>query len=174
MKTMNNNKIKATILYVLNSIHEGVDFLKLFKIIYFANQRHLSQYGRSIVDDKFVAMQNGPVLTNTYSKLRTDKFDFVERNPEEGYMLFAKELPDMDELSISDIECLDCSIKENKNLTFKALSDKSHDSAWQIAWDSRNGKNSVYMDLIEIARAGGASDEMIDYIKEDLFIDSCL
>ena len=174
MKTVNNDKIKATMLYVLNNIPGGVDFLKLFKIIYFANQMHLSRYGRSIIDDQFVAMQNGPVLTDTYNKLRKDRFDFIERNPEGGYMVFAKELPDMAELSVSDVECLDRSIKENKNLTFGEISQKSHDAAWQAAWDSRNGKNSVPMELLEIARAGGASAEMTDYIKEDLFIDSCL
>jgi uncharacterized phage-associated protein len=171
---MNNSKIKATILYVLNEIREGVDFLKLFKIIYFANQKHLVNYGRSIIDDKFVAMQNGPVLTDTYNKLRSDHFDFIDRNPEGGYMIFAKELPDMDELSESDIECLKYSIEDNKNLTFGELSEKSHDSAWHLVWDSRGDKNSIPMDLIEIARAGGANDEIIDYIKEDLFIDSCL
>jgi uncharacterized phage-associated protein len=171
---MNNDKIKATILYVLNEIQDGVDFLKLFKIIYFANQRHLANYGRPIIDDQFVAMQNGPVLTDTYNKLRKGRFDYIEKNPEGGYMIFAKELPDMDELSTSDVECLKRSIKENKNLTFGKLSEKSHDSAWKQAWDSRENKNSVPMDLIEIARAGGANSEMIDYIKEDLFIDSCL
>jgi uncharacterized phage-associated protein len=171
---MNNDKIKATILYVLNEIQDSIDFLKLFKIVYFANQRHLADYGRPIIDDKFVAMQNGPVLTDTYNKLRKDQFDYVERNPEGGYMIFAKELPDMDELSESDIEYLRYSIDENKNLTFGELSKKSHDSAWKQAWDSRGNKNSAPMDLIEIARAGGANDEIIDYINEDLFINSCL
>jgi uncharacterized phage-associated protein len=171
---MNANKTKAVILYVLNEIQDGIDFLKLFKIIYFANQSHLARYGRTIIDDKFVAMKNGPVLTDTYDKLRNDKFDFVERNPEGGFMIFAKEIPDMDELSGSDVECLKRSIDENKNLGFGVLSQKSHDSAWQLAWDDRYDKNSVPMDTIEIARAGGASNEMIEYIKEDLFINSCL
>jgi uncharacterized phage-associated protein len=171
---MNHSKIKAVILYVLNEIRDGVDFLKLFKIIYFANQRHLVDYGRSIIDDRFVAMQNGPVLTDIYDKLRSDRFEFIERNPEGGYMIFAKELPDMDELSESDTECLKLSIEENKDLTFGELSGKSHDSAWRLAWDSRGDKNSVPMDLLEIARAGGADEEMIDYIREDLFVNSCL
>jgi uncharacterized phage-associated protein len=171
---MNSNKIKAAILYVLNEIQGGVDLLKLFKIIYFANQEHLVCYGRPIVDDKFVAMHNGPVLTDTYNKIRANRFDFIEKNPEGGYMIFAKERPDMDELSISDVEYLQKSIDENRDLTFGDLSKKSHDSAWQLAWGSRGKKNSVPMDLIEIARAGGADDGMIDYIKEDLFINSCL
>jgi uncharacterized phage-associated protein len=174
MNTDNINKTKACILYVLNEIQDGVDFLKLFKIIYFANQNHLVKYGRVIVDEKFFAMQNGPVLTGTYDSLRNDKLDFIERNPEGGYMIFAKEIPDMDELSVSDVECLTASIDENKNLSFRVLSKKSHDSAWTIAWESRNGNSSVPMDTIEIARAGGASEDIIEYIKEDLFIDSCI
>ena len=171
---MYNGTIKATVLFVLNEFPEGVDLLKLFKIIYFANQRHLAKYGRPIITDSFVAMQNGPVLTDTYDKIRKNRFDFIEKNPEGGYMIFAKEKPDMDELSESDVECLKWSVEENKNLTFGELSRKSHDRAWRIAWDSKGSKNSYPMDLIEIARAGGANGEMIEYIKEDLFIDSCL
>jgi uncharacterized phage-associated protein len=168
------NKTKAIILYILDKIDGGVDLLKLFKIIYFANQRHLAVYGRSIIDDKFVAMENGPVLTDTYNKISDGKFDFIFKNSEGGYMIFPKEKPDIDALSESAVECLDDSIKENENLKFIVLSMKSHDSAWKLAWESRGRKGSVPMDTIEIARAGGASDAMLDYIREDLFIDSCL
>jgi uncharacterized phage-associated protein len=174
MKQRNNEKIKATILYILNAIPDGVDLLKLFKIIYFASRDHLARYGRPIIDDDFVAMKHGPVLTDTFNKLRGGRFSFVEKDPEVGYMIFAREKPDVDELSASDVECLDLSIHDNKNLRFGKLSEKSHDAAWQLAWNSRGNKESAPMDLIEIARAGGADENTLDYIKENLFIDACL
>ena len=46
-------KIRATVLYLLNKFPEGVDYIKLFKIIYFAQQRHLSTYGRVIINETF-------------------------------------------------------------------------------------------------------------------------
>lgn len=70
----------------------------------------------------------------------------------------------MEELSQSDIDCLDTSIKENKNVDIDTLSIKSHDEAWRNAWE----KQKAYpMDTILIAKAGGANESMIEYIKEN-------
>ena len=45
MKTSDQiSKIKATLLYILNHFPQGVDYIKLFKILYFAQQDHLVKY----------------------------------------------------------------------------------------------------------------------------------
>lgn len=67
----------------------------------------------------------------------------------------------MDELSASEILLLNESIEENKNVDFISLSNKSHDSAWTKAI---NGDKAIYD--IDIATAGGASEDMINYIRE--------
>ena len=54
-------KMRAAVLYILHSFPQGVDYIKLFKILYFAQQQHLVNYGRIIVDDTFQARQFGPV-----------------------------------------------------------------------------------------------------------------
>lgn len=40
---------------------KGVDYIKLFKILYFTQRQHLVEYDRTIFDDTFQARQFGPV-----------------------------------------------------------------------------------------------------------------
>ena len=53
-------KLKAAMLYIINNFN-GIDKLRLAKILYFANQKHIKEYGRTIINDKFIAMRHGPV-----------------------------------------------------------------------------------------------------------------
>ena len=45
--------MRAAVLYVLQSFDEGVDYIKLFKILYFAQKEHLVKYGRGVIGDTF-------------------------------------------------------------------------------------------------------------------------
>lgn len=38
-------KMRVVVLYVLQSFYEGVDYIRLFKILYFAQKEHLVKYG---------------------------------------------------------------------------------------------------------------------------------
>lgn len=38
-------KIKAVVLYILKAFPEGVDYIHLFKVMYFAQQDQLKEYG---------------------------------------------------------------------------------------------------------------------------------
>lgn len=184
------DRIKAAILYVLNKTGE-VDFHKLFKILYFADQKHLVRFGREITGDRYDAIQYGPVPTETYDLFRhlsgTDSFvslpaeitalfgSFAFRRVANGSakpvpMVYSDETPDLNELSPSDIDCLSSAIAENKHLNFYALTEKSHDAAWQQARTEAEQTPSLdtTMEPLSIARAGGASAEMIQYITENL------
>ena len=79
----------------------------------------------------------------------------------------------MDELSDSDVQCLDDSFEENRLVDTYDLSKKSHDYAW---YKAREGgySNNPSMNTLDIARAGGASDAMLEYIKESEIVDSIL
>ena len=72
-------KIKAVLLYIMQSFPKGVDYIKLFKILYFAQQDHLVKYGKVLVEDSFRALKHGPVPTYTYKALQ-----IAEGKPLEG------------------------------------------------------------------------------------------
>ena len=162
----NINKALCSIGYILNKINTKVDFHKVFKIIYFADKRHLVEYGSPISGDFFIAMENGPVPSNIYDlfkeirrNLNTDKNMFNEYfSVENRYYISLKTSPDFSHLSKSDVECLEYSINENKDLDFSELTDKSHDSAYKKA-DINNEIN-----FLEMAKDGGADEKTIKYI----------
>ena len=174
-------KIKATLLYILESFPEGVDFIKLFKILYFAQQNHLVKYGRPIVKDTFCALDFGPIPSFTYKAfqcalseepLDCDIKDFnkdfsIQRIKKISYVKGIIKA-DSDELSVSDLNILDNSIRENKDIDSLKLSKKSHDNAWKDAYNRAiDDPEKDRMTIIDIARAGNATEKMIKYIREN-------
>jgi len=173
---MDIDRLKAVVLYVLNSVSEKrLGKHELFKILYFASQKHLVRYGHAIITD-FYAFQHGPVPASLCNYLNEDNpiTASLSVDTETKYVLSPKESPDMDELSDSEVECLDESIKENNGLHFNKLTDKSHDLAWHKAWNNPVGKRGGKMDIIDIAMSANADDNTIEYIKEELELEVAL
>jgi uncharacterized phage-associated protein len=170
----NEEKAIAAVLYVVQKLGGQVDMHKLSKILYFADQKHLVTYGRTILGDEYVPMEYGPVPSTIYNAVK------AINNSETKYKLFADNLklsttkgyrcvsstikPDMDELSKTDVTCLDSSITENGALDFKSLCEKSHKLAWTTAAD----KGLSRIPVEDIAKEAGANDDMIAYIKETI------
>ena len=162
---INLEKTLNSALYILQCLGGESDFHKVFKILYFADQKHLATYGSPISGDLYVAMSHGPVPSKLYDVLKgiresisteraySDLFEIRE-----GYIIFLKMPPNLEILSESNIECLNQSIEENRQLTFKDLTQKSHKSAWAAAANDE-------MNVMDIAHEGGASEEMLKYIE---------
>jgi uncharacterized phage-associated protein len=167
----NEQKAIAAILYISKLLQsEGirVDFHRFFKILYFADSEHLSEYGRPIIGDHYIAMKDGPVPSNIYDILKIVRGDSIFekcKNYSEyfevykNYFIKPKQEANLEELSESDIECLDDSFSKNKKLSYKELKKKSHDSAYYNA--TRDDK----IDFKEMAKVRGADEDMLSYIK---------
>jgi len=177
MKTKDEiDKIKATILHILAHFPDGVDFIKLFKIMYFAQKEHLVKYGRAIIGDSFYALKHGPVPSFTYKAIQVNqgKIKATDDLNEIAMVISlsnnkisAKIDADKDELSVSDIKCLDHAIEKCKDIDSYSLSDISHDIAWKEAYTrSLDDPEKDKMTLIDIATAGNASVDMINKIRE--------
>ena len=169
MKTAINfdEKTIAALLYVVSKLgKEKSEMHSVFKALYFADKKHLANYGRMIINDKYFAMDNGPVPSLIYDgckKSRTSGENFGNFLKMDGHMhIRALRDPDMDELSKSDIECLDAGIFEVKEMNYNERIINSHDDAYNGAW---NHKHNSQISIIEIARAGGAHDEMIQFLS---------
>jgi uncharacterized phage-associated protein len=169
MSTFSIDKTKAieSIKLVLLNIGGKSDFHKLFKILYFADQKHLVKYGDPIIGDTYIAMKNGPVPSQIYSSfnlLRSGIVNGFNENFEvQDYFIYLKNSKiDLDEFSESEIECLTESIEENRNFTFDQLTKKSHGLAYRKA--DLNDSISFF----DIALEGGANQEMIKYINHQI------
>ena len=172
-------KIKATLLYILKNFPNGVDFIKLFKILYFAQQDHLVKYGRGIVNENFYALKHGPVPSYSYKALQFasgkkiigDFDEFLIGIEVKDDLVFSKIQPDLDELSGTDMKFLDASLNKHKDTKPYDLSELSHDDAWEKACERvEDDPEKNIMTIIDIARAGGATEKMIYYIRENQLI----
>ncbi|MBR5935414.1 MAG: SocA family protein [Bacteroidaceae bacterium] len=179
-------KIKATVLYVLGQMPQGVDYIHLFKILYFAQQKHLVTYGMPLIEDTFCARKHGPVPTLTYKVLKASESgqSFEQKEMQEylsavkvelidGHqMVMAIQKADMDELSKSDVLVLDECINRLSNIDAFDLSDLSHDKAWLKAKRTadRTGEDAK-IPMYDIADAGGATKEMLSVIRERQWIE---
>lgn len=175
-------KLKAAVLYIINKCGE-IDFIHLFKILYFAERKQYAEYGQHLISDSFCALERGPVPSYLYDAVKkvvgmpSANHPHMELlthalapgNGECHYMLKAIENPDMDELSEADIEALDISYAENINKDIRTLSSDSHDEAWNEAWNK--SRHSV-INPLWIAKAGGASEEFLQYISDSEKLDA--
>ena len=84
-------------------------------------------------------------------------------------------LPDMDYISGANKKCLDAAIEKCKDADPYDLSDMSHDSAWEEANTRiKDDPQKNFITIIDIARAGKASETMVDYIREKQLVKNAL
>lgn len=164
------------VLYIIEHLGGRADMHTIFKTLYFADQRHLSLYGRTITGDVYIAMEFGPVPSKTddiFKAIRGDSyFHDTELNK---FLTFtnryvvAPAIPcDTDYLSPSDMECLDYALALIKNKDFSERTRFSHGLAWQsTARDHR-------MSYSDILREAGDSEQYIDYINNKIHTEAAL
>ena len=184
------SKIQTVVAYILKKVPQGLDYIHLFKIMYFAQQEHLVVWGLPIMDDSFVARRHGAVPTLTYKVIKSvecgrdvsddlkDFYNTISVTTDEHHQLIklAESADcDMDELSESNTEILDKWIKNCMDINSYKLSDLSHDKAWKQAkrQTDKTGEDTK-ITLYAMAKAGGATDDMLDVIKERQFIQHAL
>lgn len=186
MKTLDEIlKMKATVLYLLEKCGGSLDYVKLNKLLYFAQQLHLVRYGRGIINDTFLARDLGPVPSFIFKALKDNEDnihtggyinDFnkdISIIPGKPQTIIATTKPDMDEFSVSDIKCLDEILNRYKGLSSRELTDLSHkDRAWIDANNSRKSDpEKDRISQLDMARSGGASQAMLSYILYEMNLD---
>jgi len=174
MQGFNVDKTKTlhAALYILNHLGE-TDSHKIFKILYFADQEHLKQFGRPITGDSYQATKFGPVPSFLYGLFKAAEkgvHPFAEAI--EMFTAFsvsrkdniphiqATKAADINELAETDLEVITNSIKANKELSFAELVIKSHD----IAWINAAKKHDTEISYIDMAIAANTSHVMINHI----------
>jgi len=162
-------KLMNAALYVLWKLNaEERDFHKILKIFWFADLKHIKEYGRPITEDSYYKLENGPVLTLLY-----DIFKAVRDNNEPlyskysqyieiqgSYMINPLKKADMDYLSGSDINALDKSIEENRAFKMDELSIKSHGLAWERSFLFSEIRLETILD--ELGMQGKEREEVLE------------
>ena len=182
MTNFDSKKLTELVLYILGKTG-GIDFYHAFKILYFAEMKHLAKWGSGIVPDEFRALKYGPVPTHLYDavkelnnprmRLSEEMSEVIQFAGEDApNVLLPKREADIKYLSKSEIEALDESIEENKALTFKQLVQKSHDEAWDEGNRRVYGTNRI--SPVTMAKVLNADASILEYIEEQIQIEAAL
>lgn len=182
MTNFDSQKLVELVLHILGKTG-GVDFYHVFKILYFAEMKHLAKWGSGIVPDEFRALKYGPVPAGLYNALKelnrphtalSEELSEVVQfaGDDAPNVLLPKREANVKFLSNSEIEAVNQSIEENESLTFGQLMRKSHDGAWQEANCRTNGVNVI--SPVSMAKVLHADEAMLEYIEEQMRIESAL
>ena len=167
------------ILYISGKLADAT-IHEVLKIIYFSDKLHLSKYGFLASGDEYVAMEFGPVASNTYNLIKAARGELSSYiNPSfykivDGSFTIANDKktvvtqrkPRAEYLSVAEIKCIDEAIDQFGGMHFKDRTELSHDSAWINARNSGgDGVGASLMPVIDIANTLNNSKDVITYIS---------
>ena len=184
MRKTDVHTLHNILLYIISRLSgtQKCDVYRIVKAAFFAQEFHIVRYLKPLYNDKIIALLYGPVPSALYDALKCARGDFRFSDSESELkdiaagIKFSDEVfcavdePDMDYLSVSQVECLNEAIEKVKKMSFNEIRDTTHQAEWQRASQTAQRE----MDLIAIAREGGADDASIEYLKESLEFDKML
>ena len=168
----NEDKTINAVLYIVEKL-ERKDFHKIFKILYFSDREHLNVYGRTITGDTYIAMSDGPVPSNLYDIFKSVRGDgYYKDNGKFGQffsvigwdLIRPNTMPNLNELSKTDLTCIDNSLYKYDNLSYDEIREKSHDYAWRSTSQNRT------IDFENIIREAGGDEDYVEYIREQALL----
>ena len=163
----------AAILFILTRSACATTIHKACKLLYFAEKLHLERYGRQIVGDTYFALQHGPVPSEIYDAIKyadgrghylsldKDLRDAFKRCIEVRHnYLRARCEPNLDDLSRSDVRCLEQVIADYGNASFEERTSQSHDAAYSQT------KRNAEIPLENIVRTLPNSEILLEYLRD--------
>lgn len=176
------SQLNSVVLYVVKAFPDGIDYIRLFKILYFAQRMHLAKYSVPLVSVAFKAQQYGPVpfyLQQILKKLELNKKVTVDelvfsqslevRPSKTCQRIFLKDISfyDDDELSETNKKVLDEYIQKFRTKGAFRISAISHeDTAYQKALKRKQRKGNSTLYNIDIAKAGEANPLMLLMVSQ--------
>ncbi len=146
----------------------GETMYTILKMVYVADRMHLERYGRPITGDSFYALPEGACPTKIYDSMKSLRGDNATNYLPSGEALLRVDakthdveitgMPDMGELSASDVECLEETISILKKRGRWHIRDMAHDVVWK-----NTAKNSPML-FVEIAKSLDGGEALSQHI----------
>jgi uncharacterized phage-associated protein len=159
--TFDEEKFVQTLALLASKNLPELTTLKVAKLLFLADKKHFTTYGRPILGDRYVGMKNGPCpsaalrLMNGAVKedalsasVRTlvDKFLKVDPTRGTNAVFVPRREPDLEVFSRSELRVLEDVVREYGQKTGRQLVDETHeDPAYRIAWAKRGSAKSADM-----------------------------
>jgi uncharacterized phage-associated protein len=132
-----------------------MDIYHVVKCAYYADKRHLNQYGRPIAGDWYEADEYGPLGRCVYGLLRGNPLELLALQSNGGlpfkvrdndHVVVAERESNKARLSESDVQALDWAVNNYAHLTFNELLELSHE---EEAYRKADGGRMRYEDMLE-------------------------
>lgn len=160
-------KTAAAAAVLLREAGGRMKYLRLIRLLYFADRKSWEQFGRPITGDHYLAMRLGPVLSQTLDLIKLPPetgpwAEMIETRPEDHLVVLKRE-PDLGPLSDAEIDIL----KEAHNLYLTSdrwkLSDLTHTlPEWK---DPGESSNPIFPE--DILSALGKDEEEIEQVRQE-------
>ncbi len=152
--------------------------LQICKLMYFADKRHLDDWGQFLCGNDYVAMVHGPVPTDVYNMLDkarekgSEDFEVFQKKGEHNTKPQPHIKPlreeNMEKISEAAQQTLDWALREYGNFPIGKLREISHkEEAWKKAWDEESSKKRFDMPLLSIASSLSDSETLIAHLQGD-------
>lgn len=157
-------KAIESILYLARRVNEP-DRYGICKLLYLVDKLSLEQYGRFVFGETYCAMKEGTTPSNAYDLLKEVALRPISEFRVEGNRIVTLRDANTEYFSESDIECLDMIITKYGQSSNRIRGKEAHDNAWKQAWDKRGKKNSIVIEIENIARLFDDSDALIEHLR---------
>ena len=166
-------KVAQMAAYLARQQGGRINILKLMKLLYLADRESMSRYGEPISFDRFVSMDQGPVLTQTLDLINGSYPEHISAaweewiSDRENHLIACNrefERSDLDHLSDADLEVLESVWRTFGDMNQWELRDYTHQNLPE--WQDPQG-SSIPIQEAEILRAVGIdSDEATELENE--------
>jgi len=147
----------------------GETMYTILKMVYVADRLHLERYGRPITGDHFISMNEGACPSKIYDSMKalrgennknylpnSEKYLEVDATTND---VSVKDMPSIEVLSASDIECLDEVVSILKRLGRWEIRAMAHDDAW------KNTIRNATMDIMTIVQSLKDGDILAKHLE---------
>lgn len=132
---------KALVATTYLANRSGETMYTILKMVYVADRLHLERYGRPITGDRFIAMKEGACPSKIYDSMKVlrggSNHNYLPASEHylevdaTTYDVIVKDMPSLDALSASEIECLDETVSILNRLGRWHIRNLAHDVAWK-------------------------------------------
>lgn len=155
-----------------------MSYMKLLKLLYLADRRALLKHGRPITFDRYVSMDQGPVLSQTYNLI------VAEEAPDQPASYWRQHIsePDGYEVTLRVAEPPNGELSRAQTVILdEVFAEFGNMSRWELVhfvhtlpeWEDPHG-SSIPISLRNVLHAGGMEEEDIEAIEAELLAEQAL
>ncbi|MFN6558617.1 MAG: Panacea domain-containing protein [Nostoc sp. ChiSLP01] len=148
-----------------------LNYMKLIKLMYLADREALLKWGRPITYDSYFSLKHGPILSTTLDLIHEGK------QPDSEHIWFQYvSTPERFEVTLRQ-DCSPDDLSQAEESVISLIFEKyGHYDKWELVdllhsilpeWQNPNC-SSIPITYRDILKAGGKSEEEINYIEEEI------